>query len=505
MPYLYGASIQGIQSFIFETGLLKEIAGASDLIEDLCSKDGSIKKLIGNSSTSIDWLLNAAGNIRFLTEDKDILAKIVMQWPMIVANEAPGMTVSQAIVEYEGSLSSEYFDELETKLRTQREISRRAEFPGLIAVERSRITGKPSSKRYSGKLMDEGSLAKSNRVSVAGNLMSKIIPENWSSDAKKTARFPYDISAITSTNDSGWIAVIHADGNNLGNVIRRISTNKAVNEIKSKDVLVDFSKGVSKATISAAQDAFKAVIPRPEVSDRSKYPIRPVIIGGDDITIICRADIALKFTKSFLELFRKYSKEYLSPIGKKCNLEILENGLSACAGVAFVKTHYPFHYAVTLATDLCNKAKKSAKEHNLLLTPSCLLFHKVQSSFVDDYSAITERELQVNGESIRFDCGPYYLKNEVPDQNVLDLDNLFEKVELLRELDSPSSGLRKWLSSLYTSKEHADQVMERLKFITQKDKYKCILEGAEISKNGVIFSPVFDWLTVVSIMKGGRN
>ncbi len=33
MAYLYGASIQGIQGFIFETNKLKEIAGASNLIE----------------------------------------------------------------------------------------------------------------------------------------------------------------------------------------------------------------------------------------------------------------------------------------------------------------------------------------------------------------------------------------------------------------------------------------------------------------------------------------
>ena len=37
--YLYGASVQGIQGFIFETNKLKEIVGASDLVEWFCSEE----------------------------------------------------------------------------------------------------------------------------------------------------------------------------------------------------------------------------------------------------------------------------------------------------------------------------------------------------------------------------------------------------------------------------------------------------------------------------------
>lgn len=33
--YLYGASVQGIQEFIFKTNKLKEIIGASKIVEDM--------------------------------------------------------------------------------------------------------------------------------------------------------------------------------------------------------------------------------------------------------------------------------------------------------------------------------------------------------------------------------------------------------------------------------------------------------------------------------------
>ena len=43
MKYLYGAAIQGIQSFIFQTNKLQEIVGASELIEIICSTGNKIK------------------------------------------------------------------------------------------------------------------------------------------------------------------------------------------------------------------------------------------------------------------------------------------------------------------------------------------------------------------------------------------------------------------------------------------------------------------------------
>ena len=35
--FLYGASVQGIQHFIFQTNELKDIVGASELVENICT------------------------------------------------------------------------------------------------------------------------------------------------------------------------------------------------------------------------------------------------------------------------------------------------------------------------------------------------------------------------------------------------------------------------------------------------------------------------------------
>ena len=38
MNYLYGASVQGIQDFIFQTNELKDIVGASELVAEICTR-----------------------------------------------------------------------------------------------------------------------------------------------------------------------------------------------------------------------------------------------------------------------------------------------------------------------------------------------------------------------------------------------------------------------------------------------------------------------------------
>ena len=84
------------------------------------------------------------------------------------------------------------------------------------------------------------------------------------------------------------------------------------------------------------------------------------------------------------------------------------------------KSSYPFYYGYDLAEALCGEAKKDAKSDDVKKAndgkaPSCLMFHKVQSSFVEDYAEIKRKELTTSdGGSLCF--GPYYLNKESIDK-----------------------------------------------------------------------------------------
>ena len=59
--FLYGASVQGIQSFIFQTNKLKEIVGGSELIEQICTV--FFKSEVGINYKEENLIVGAAGNI----------------------------------------------------------------------------------------------------------------------------------------------------------------------------------------------------------------------------------------------------------------------------------------------------------------------------------------------------------------------------------------------------------------------------------------------------------
>lgn len=80
MHYLYGASIQGIQSFIFETNKLKEIAGASELVEQICTTAFFDLGGITNPDSDPHLQLAAAGNIKYLFQNREDCVGVVQEF-----------------------------------------------------------------------------------------------------------------------------------------------------------------------------------------------------------------------------------------------------------------------------------------------------------------------------------------------------------------------------------------------------------------------------------------
>jgi hypothetical protein len=499
MSYLYGMSVQGIQGFIFETNALKEIVGASELVEQLCTSrfNRATKEMTG-----IEFILQAAGNIRAIVQDKSVLQQIVREWPLEAESMVPGITLSQAVVAFDGELNKETMNRLEERLKVQRNRVSTQEFPALMAMERCRRTGRPAIDRKdksSSGLRDRTMACKqkAGANNAPHSLMKKMLPE---SERVSVERIPFDMDDLTGKRESNWIAIIHADGNSLGKIIQGMSSKlDSAKRDKLKSAFQGFSTALDDATQDAARDAFSSVVLSKmddplRMEKKWKYPIRPVVLGGDDLTVICRADFAIKFTEEFLQAFQKRTAQHMKQLVTEFDLKSFENGLTACAGIAFVKQSYPFHYAIHLAEQLCGYAKKEAKAIDENNVPACLMFHKVQSSFVDDsYQTTIKRELTgIDGVSMA--CGPYYLEGGSSNQRTI--RSLLEHAERLSEPDAPKSGLRQWLALLHEDLAKAEQFMERLKQIHKP--YRNDLEAAVAGNK----CPAYDWLSVASITEG---
>lgn len=412
--FLYGAAVQGIQSFIFQTNALKEIAGASELVEQICTVQFAAVAKINDLVNDTNAIVTAAGNIKYVFESEDKCQEVVLLFPKQIMEFAPGITIIQAVVKInDGEIRKEHIEELERKLRAQRNKPFRPFDIGLMSFNRARTTGLPSVEYKNNEHSDLGVVRKRKAIESEEKdspRYGRLITDFFGAAAK--INLALDLRNITKSKgvSYSWLAVIHADGNNMGIALQKLGENTL--DKKGADfinIFRDFSKALDHSTKTAAKKAYLEVMKSNPIKSEDPLPFRPIVIGGDDLTVICRADIALEFSKHFLIFFEVESKKNFEELPVK--IDYLKQGLTACVGIAFIKESYPFHYGYHLAETLCNEAKKAAKEglKSEELTPSCLMFHKVQASFVEDFKEIKERELK-SGE-IQFDFGPYYLKN----------------------------------------------------------------------------------------------
>ena len=216
--------------------------------------------------------------------------------------------------------------------------------------------------------------------------------------------FPDQFDHLGRTeHEHSYIAVVHADGNGMGKLLKGISDYyAALGPEKDREyisLLRTFSAEVNKAGL----DAIQAVVNRvaawnqpggviQPMEENGKYylSLRPLVYGGDDVTFVCDGRIGLKAAQVFLDTFGTHKISGVAGIQEQAK---------ACAGVAIVKVHYPFARAYQLAEALCGNAKK---EYNRAV--QAIDWHLAQSGLFGELREIRSREYderrQPNGELI---------------------------------------------------------------------------------------------------------
>ena len=512
--YLYGAAVQGIQEFIFKTNELKHIVGASELVEWICTD--AFKDFAKNGES----VVRAAGNIKFIFEEEKDCARAVREFPKKVMTMAPGITISQAVVllddDFETAEDGEgepykfemAVSQLESRLKTQRNKVPQSVTAGLMGIKRANNTGFPVTKVDKDKdgniiYLDDATRAKLGKVSELEKEEEKqerdpklrvwYLCEKSFGIPVRRKNIAYDISKITGKND--WIAVIHADGNGFGKVIQKVG--------KDKDKFKVFSRTLDVATRYAARIAFAKLLKKGKINKDGIIPIRPVVLDGDDMTTIIRGDLAIDYATEFINAFEVYTgkkteEEEIRKVKIKTwdilgeilqEYRVFEDGknyLTACAGIAFIKSSYPFYFGYQLAEELCGQAKKDTKalakegkpqtkinekgkEEKLSYLPnSCLMFHKVQDSFITNYNDIVTRELTAD-DGLSFKAGPYYQSETANRYKIQDLKNLGEKLNN-ENGDGIKSGIRQWITARLDDKNFASQKKNRMLMVFNSDQ-----------------------------------
>ena len=106
-----------------------------------------------------------------------------------------------------------------------------------------------------------------------------------------------------------WLSVIHADGNGLGQIFQNFrQESKATSDRDYIEKYRKFSLALDECTINATVSALEKLI---EINDFCKrvinektkneeifIPFIPLILGGDDLTVICDGEYAIGPTNS---------------------------------------------------------------------------------------------------------------------------------------------------------------------------------------------------------------
>ena len=476
---LFGASIYGIQSFIFQTNKLKDIIGASEIVKTVCDTIFKEEFLCNGK-----LIINAAGNIKCIYENEQECMNAVLKFSKRVMEYAPGISISQAVVTFDED-NSDFNDAceiLEEKLHAQRNRPTKSINAGLIAINRSRTTGLPSTtidSKDNNAFIDECTLSKRNAIGLNHDIELKLCSEMFGAHVK-AKDIGLDLKDITGKND--WVAIIHIDGNGLGEVVSKIG--------QDPSRLHEFSEKLDVATKNAAKQTCKEIFG--SIESKQVYPIRPVLMGGDDLTVICRADIAFEFVQKYLRHFESESAH-------------TNHKLSACAGIAYIKSSYPFHYGYKLAETLCGIAKTDAKSERILESthgeiPSCVMFHKVQSCFVENFNEIQRKELTPQQENYTYKYGPYYLKKTYDRPTIDDLKDIVSTLSK-EENNNIKTAIREWLTLMAEDANIALQKNKRTTSQLNDSQKKIYDKSTKPTKrdDGKFHIPAYDILSLLTV------
>lgn len=405
---------KAIQSYLFDSGRLRDVIGASEVVDALTGNllDDALGALGIAAEENLRFSRRAGGAFYAFTEDKGVIGRFHALWTLLVQQYAPGLAYD--IGSGEGETAMAAFDNARKALRADSSRQRPLLPAAAPVTERNRRTGMAAAvednkdgridvatahKKRSANLSQAGFIE---RFSPAeANLGWRDWPRNL--EAGEEGAFPFQ-------GEDRTVALIHADGNGLGQLLMNARQTTADHPERFVEIFRMLSQGIEYSTRRAAQAATSQVLMPKREGDGRPLPARPILLGGDDLTILVRADLALPFLCAFVEAFETDSARAMSEL-RALDVQNPPERLTAGAGLVYLRASQPFYLATRLAESLMDAAKCRAKDVDRSNPPSALAFYRVTSTLVDNYEPIVKQELSHReGGAVYVDTlGAYFL------------------------------------------------------------------------------------------------
>ncbi len=423
-----------LQRYIFQSNRLKEIIGASYLAKHYLGK-GLIKAVSADKSVwskyednpwidqpeeptdtnkDVNLIYVGGGNASVLCESKDVAKNVIKAWSRELLVKAPGLRVTVGYSEVSNSLAEAYRDALNSLIACEEALQFGATLHSLPVVRTCTSTGLPASALVANNRISQAAARKQDAVGTKDEPgdAQKEIAEEFNQLLKPTRDLPKQHFAIELEDLGGYegkshIAVVHADGNEMGKYLIDIVRNSKDDDDIFLHHLRSFSASVtqlSRNTLRATLEYLKAALPLEALGNPKKiFPLRPIVYGGDDLTFVCDGRLGLDLAAFYL---RKFADGEINIRGE-CK------SIDACAGVAIVPTKFPFARAYGFADELCGLAKTRRRDEER--DPgSWLDFQIIQEGAMSSIAALRDIQYR-NLEGASLTMRPYRVPKEMDD------------------------------------------------------------------------------------------
>lgn len=462
-----------IQDYIFQSNQLKENIGASFLVDNIY--DTLLDKTIQDDLKISDFDLTlwrkkpeipvftqnprfdvgyiGGGNALLFFQDNGKAVEFIKAWTRDLLVYTPGITTAVACDE---TFDLDDFHASKQKLLRQLRKNKGRYIPDTLMPSH----GMTAECKHSGLSANIDILNPQGEIEyVSASTYAKI---EAAENAQKEIRNKYldilgndfdfiaDIGKLgQKEGEDSHIAIVHIDGNDMGD---RFNAANTLPETRTLSIEVD------KATKQAFRHVIKHIIAHfsdfknaaefkiSKEDGKDVLPIRSIVLGGDDVTFVCDGRLGLYFAKLFIEAFQDQEVN-----GKK--------DLTACAGIAIIKTKYPFSRGYTLAEALCKHAKDVRKENGDMC--SYLDFHLSHGGFTGSPEDIRKKHFQVEQGNLMY--RPYKLVlKETKDEYSFDL--ILQKATALQPPHFPRNKVYELREVLTLSKEATDRFVQEMNF-----------------------------------------
>jgi hypothetical protein len=475
--------VVSIQKYVFGGSRFRYNAGASYIISELLYKDWLLEDVangfgIGRDDpglffsqwqkdpkniaikedkckAEIVWVAGGTACL-LLKGDKDFARKIVQCFSARLLVRAPGLKLCAAIKEVcMESLEHNFGKWIKDIFTENRKIRERGlpicSFPNPGVSLPCSQTGATAETKLKNDWVSAEIGAKYNVFEKANKkLKEKYLNQNCKYD------FPLDFGDMgQKKGEKNHIAIVHVDGDAIGEIFHSVESVEQCRQLSGvlRDIFEEAFRRICLLSISIMESVTKEQENQEEKEFCFKdniLPLRPLLIGGDDITFVAEGRLGIYFAIRYLMELRSLVKAQ-----KTIDSEAFKN-FTASAAVAITGTKFPFWQGYQLAEEVCSQAKQFSKKlREYKKYEWCIDFHISRGTDTTDFKHMRHHHFTSPQGSLLY--RPVTLDGQ--SSGKLNMIQLMEAVIKISEW--PNSVVHGLRDVLYRSKEVEQEFLQQ--------------------------------------------